>query len=173
MNNGCRALSAGKARLTRLCGRWRLGLRQAGQTAIAILKRGVLDDRPAVELTTARGHRGCERVDGVEPRALADDEAIACRVERATRGPRAVVALRQRRQAVERAAREELGARGDLRERRDVAAAHDRFRRCYLGNGRTINLCRCMAHVDPHLHAPHKLTRIGHLPMFTMKELPE
>ena len=58
-------------------------------------------------------------------------------------------------------------------DRRDVAAAHDRFRRCYLGNGRTINLCRCMAHVDPHLHAPHKLTRIGHLPMFTMKELPE
>lgn len=57
--------------------------------------------------------------------------------------------------------------------RDDVYAAHDRFRRCYLGTGRTINLCRCMAHVEPHLHAPHKLTRIGHLPMFSIKELPE
>lgn len=56
---------------------------------------------------------------------------------------------------------------------RDVSAAHDRFRRCYLRNGVSLNLCRCMAHVEPHLHAPHKLTRIGHLPMFTMKELPE
>ena len=58
-------------------------------------------------------------------------------------------------------------------DRRDVYAAHDRFRRCYLRNGVSLNLCRCMAHVEPHLHAPHKLKRIGHLPMFTMKELPE
>lgn len=56
---------------------------------------------------------------------------------------------------------------------RDVQGAHDRFRRCYLGNGRSMSLCRCMAHVDPHLHAPRKLRRIGHLPMMTMKELPE
>ena len=32
--------------------------------------------------------------------------------------------------------------------------AHDRFRRCYLRNGTTMSLCRCMAHVEPHLHAP-------------------
>ena len=56
---------------------------------------------------------------------------------------------------------------------RDVQGAHDRFRRCYLGNGRSMSLCRCMAHVEPHLHAPRRLRRIGHLPMMTMKELPE
>lgn len=58
-------------------------------------------------------------------------------------------------------------------DRRDVQSAHDRFRRCYLGNGRSMSLCRCMAHVEPHLHAPRRLRRIGHLPMMTMKELPE
>ena len=56
---------------------------------------------------------------------------------------------------------------------RDVQGAHDRFRRCYLGSGSTLSLCRCMAHVEPHLHAPRRLRRIGHLPMMTMKELPE
>ena len=56
---------------------------------------------------------------------------------------------------------------------RDVQDAHDRFRRYYLGNGKTLNFCRCMAHVEPHLHAPRRLRRIGHLPMMTMKELPE
>ena len=56
---------------------------------------------------------------------------------------------------------------------RDVQDAHDRFRRYYLGNGKTLSLCRCMAHVEPHLHAPRRLRRIGHLPMMTMKELPE
>ncbi|MBA5875236.1 MAG: hypothetical protein GDA66_11910 [Nitrospira sp. CR1.2] len=56
---------------------------------------------------------------------------------------------------------------------RDVQDAHDRFRRCYLRNGTTMSLCRCMAHVEPHLHAPRRLRRIGHLPMMTMKELPE
>ena len=56
---------------------------------------------------------------------------------------------------------------------RDVQDAHDRFRRCYLRNGTTMSLCRCMAHVEPHLHAPRRLRRIGHLPMMTIKELPE
>jgi hypothetical protein len=61
------------------------------------------------------------------------------------------------------------------RASRDVQGAHDRFRRCYLRNGVSLNLCRCrcMAHVDPHLHAPRKVRRIGHLPMLTLKELPE
>ena len=59
------------------------------------------------------------------------------------------------------------------RASRDVQGAHDRFRRCYLGSGSTLSLCRCMAHVEPHLHAPRRLRRIGHLPMMTMKELPE
>lgn len=58
-------------------------------------------------------------------------------------------------------------------DRDDVKDAHDRFRRCYLRNGTTMSLCRCMAHVEPHLHAPRRLRRIGHLPMMTMKELPE
>ena len=56
---------------------------------------------------------------------------------------------------------------------RDVQGAHDRFRRFYLGKGASLSLCRCMAHVEPHLHAPRRLRRIGHLPMMTMKELPE
>lgn len=56
---------------------------------------------------------------------------------------------------------------------RDVRGAHDRFRRFYLGKGASLSLCRCMAHVEPHLHAPRKLRRIGHLPMLTLKELPE
>lgn len=55
----------------------------------------------------------------------------------------------------------------------DVYAAHDRFRRFYLGKGASLSLCRCMAHVEPHLHAPRRLRRIGHLPMMTMKDLPE
>ena len=59
------------------------------------------------------------------------------------------------------------------RASRDVQDAHDRFRRCYLRNGTTMSLCRCMAHVEPHLHATRRLRRIGHLPMMTMKELPE
>ena len=56
---------------------------------------------------------------------------------------------------------------------RDVQGAHDRFRRFYLGKVASLSLCRCMAHVEPHLHAPRRLRRIGHLPMMTMKELPE
>lgn len=56
---------------------------------------------------------------------------------------------------------------------RDVQGAHDRFRRFYLGKGASLSLCRCMAHVEPHLHAPRKVRRIGHLPMLTLKELPE
>ncbi len=75
---------------------------------------------------------------------------------------------------------EMLGLREEARNRlerswdaRDVQDAHDRFRRCYLRNGTTMSLCRCMAHVEPHLHAPRRLRRIGHLPMMTMKELPE
>lgn len=56
---------------------------------------------------------------------------------------------------------------------RDVQDAHDRFRRFHLGKGASLSICRCMAHVEPHLHAPRRLRRIGHLPMMTMKELPE
>ena len=56
---------------------------------------------------------------------------------------------------------------------RDVRGAHDRFRRFYLSRTQSLSLCRCMAHVEPHLDAPRKVRRIGHLPMLTLKELPE